>query len=240
MHFAVSIARKCAAALLATSALSATPTAQGQPSPTFKSGSIPSEGNTGYLLNISSDKKAGVIVFDALERSLQGIGASLFATQTFSISIPLTGAEKGAKLGVFVMGAFAGLKGTDASVITTVNGRASVMDFAKLAPPSSPNSDLVNDDCSKFPPAQTADAAKRKAGVKQSEAYKKPASKADAQAAVGFDYSFMQCILVDVPSTTDLRLNVILALNRQNENAGGYVNVAVIDFSIQGETKVAK
>jgi hypothetical protein len=240
MRVSATVVGRCAAAMFAVSVL-APVGAQGQQlTPTFKSGSIPSEGNTGYLLNISADKKTGIIVFDALERSLQGIGAPLFATQVFSISVPLTGAEKGVKIGVFVMGAVAGLKGTDASVITTVNGRTSVMDFVKLAPPSSPNTDLVNADCSNFPLAQTADAARRKAGVKQPEASKKPASKVDAQAAVGFDYSFMQCILVDVPSTADLRLNVILALNRQNQDAGGYVNVAVIDFSIQGETKVAK
>jgi hypothetical protein len=238
MNLSVSTAGKCTAAILATFILSAAVAAQGQPSPTFTSGSIPSEGNTHYLLNISSDKKAGTIIFDAVERHLDGIGAPLFASQVFSISIPLTGAEKGVKLGVFLLGAVFRAKGTDASLITTVNGRTSVMDFAKLAPPSSASSDLVNEDCSKFPQSATVDAVRRKTGAKQPEGPKRPASKGDAQ--VESDSSFMQCILLDAPPTSDLRINVILVLNRQNRDTAGYLNVAVIDFSIQPEAKAGK
>jgi hypothetical protein len=65
-----------------------------QGGPTFESGSLQSDDNTQYLLNISEDKKAAVVMFDGLETQLDGIGAPLFGTRVFSISLPLAGARK--------------------------------------------------------------------------------------------------------------------------------------------------
>jgi hypothetical protein len=99
MRYSFTPASTGVAAILAALVAASTAGAQGQGAPTFKPGALPSEGNTQYLMSVSSDKKAGAIIFDGLEKQLDGMGAPLLATRVFSISMPLTGAEKGVKLG---------------------------------------------------------------------------------------------------------------------------------------------
>lgn len=241
MRFSFATASRGVAAILAALILASPAGAQGQGGPTFKPGPLPSEGNTHYLMSVSSDKKAGTVIFDGLEKQLDGLGSPLFATRVFSISIPLTGAEKGVKLGVFLEGSVFRLKGTDISLITTVNGQTHVMDFAKF---SSASGDPVSEECAKFGSAQARDAVKRKSGAKHSDAPKKPdiASKPRPNAPLEpeNDSSFVQCILLDVTSASDLRVNVVLALHRHNRDTAGYLNVTTINASVQSEGKGAK
>jgi hypothetical protein len=192
-------------------------------------------------MSVSTDKKAGTVIFDGLEKQLDGIGAALFATRVFSISIPLTGAEKGAKLGVFLEGSVFRLKGTDISLITTVNGQTHVMDFAKS---SGASGEPVSEECAKFGSPQARDAIKRKSGAKYSDAPNKPdiATKPRSNTPLEpeNDSSFVQCILLDVTSASDLRVNVVLALNRRNRDTAGYLNVTTINASVQSEGRGAK
>jgi hypothetical protein len=232
-------------ATLLTAGILASPTAaQGEGAgPKFKKGSLPSEGNTQYNLIISEDKKSAVILFDGLEMEWSG-RTPLFATRVFSISIPLAGAEKGVKLEVFLEGAVAHEKGTDVSLVTTVNGRAHVMDFAKFSAP--PSGESVNDGCDKSGSgsAQERDVIKRKLGAKHSDRPRKPdiAGKPspNAQAGLETDYSFVQCILLDAPSASALRLNVIFALNRHNPETQGYMNVTTMGAIVRSEAKLTK
>ena len=226
----VGVATTLAAAILASAA-----GAQGQGAgPKFKRGPLPSEGNTQYNMMVSEDKKVATIGLE-LETQLDGIGAPLFATRVFSVSMPLTGAEKGVKLGVFLEGAVVRQKGTDISLITTVNGRAHFMDFAKF--PLGSGEPISHGECDKFGPAQGRDALKRKSGTNSSDSPRKPdiASKLgpNAQLEVESDNAFVQCILLDVPSASDLRVNVILAVHRHTRDTAGYVNVTTINASIQ-------
>lgn len=227
---------------LLTAAMLASPVgAQGQGAVPKFGKTLPSEGNTQYELIISEDKKSALILFDGLETEWSG-RAPLFATRAFSISIPLTGAEKGVKLEVFLEGAVAHEKGTDVSVITTVNGRAHVMDFAKFSAP--PPGESISDGCDKSGSTQERDALKRKLGAKHSDRPRKPdiAGKLspNAQAGLEVDYSFVQCILLDAPSASALRVNVIFAVNRHNRETSGYVNVTTMGAIVRSEAKRAK
>jgi hypothetical protein len=208
--------------------------ALGQAAPSFKSGSLLSEGNTHYEMSVSSDKNAATVIFDGLENQLDGQTAPLFATRVFSISMPLTGAEKGIKLGVFLEGAVFRLKGTDISLITTVNGQTHVMDFAKFS-----TGDLGSEACAKFWPAQEQDSVKRKTRAKYS-APKKPDIVSKQTLKAENDSSFVQCILLDAASASALRINVVLAVNRHNRDTAGYLNVTSINASVQAEAKRAK
>jgi hypothetical protein len=227
-----------ASALLA-SILVAPVGAQG--GPTFKSGSLSSEGNTQYRLIVSDDRKAAIVMFDGLENQLDGIGAPLFGTRVFSISLPLAGARKGAKLGVYLEGAAAGLKGTDLSLITTVNGQTHAMDFARLA---SSSGGVESDDCAKMPSAEERTDAMRKAdanktGAKAPDSPKTPAIASQPE-HIATDLSYVQCILLDAASASDLRIHVVLAVNRHSRDAAGYVNVAVLGAHFLPEEKGAK
>jgi hypothetical protein len=186
-------------------------------------------------------QKAGTVIFDGLEKRLDGIGAALFATRVFSISIPLTGAEKGAKLDVFLEGSVFRLKGTDISLITTVNGQTDIMDFATF---SGASEKPTSEECAKFGSPQARDAIKRKSGAKYSDASTQPeiATKPTSNTPLvpENDSSFVQCILLDVTSASDLRVNIVLALHRHNRGTAGYLNVTTINASVQSEGKGAK
>jgi hypothetical protein len=214
--------------------------AQEQSGPAFKPGALLSAGNTNYIMSVSSDKKSGAVIIDELENQLNGIGSPLFATRVFSISMPLAGAEKGVKLGVFLEGHVFRLKGTDISLITTVNGQTHVMDFAKF---SSASGGPASEECTKFEPGQDLPAVKRRVGAKYSAAPKRPdiASKPGLNAPPEEnDSDFVQCILLDVPSASDLRVNAVLALHRHNADTAGYLNVTTITASVRSEDKATK
>jgi hypothetical protein len=228
---------------LLTAAILVSPVgAQGQGAgPKFEKGALPSEGNTQYQLIVSEDKKSALILFDGLETEWSG-RAPLFATRAFSISIPLTGAEKGVKLEVFLEGAIAHEKGSDVSLITTVNGRAHFMDFAKFSAP--PSGESVNDGCDKSGSTQERDAIKRKLGAKYSDRPRKPAMAGklspNAQEGLAVDYSFVQCVLLDLPSVSALRMNVIFAVHRHNRETQGYLNVSTMGGIVRSEAKRTK
>lgn len=242
MRFFLVTASVGLAATLAAAILVSPTGAQGQGAgPKFKQGALPSEGNTQYEMIVSEDKKAALIAL-GLETQLDGIGAPLFATRVFSVSVPLTGAEKGVKLGVFLEGAVVRQKGTDISLITTVNGRTHFMDFAKF--PLASGEPISDGECAKFGPAEGRGALKRKSGTNSSDSPRKPDTTSklgpNAQLQLENDNSFLQCILLDAPSASDLRVNVILAVHRHNRDTAGYVNVATINASIQSVAQGAK
>jgi hypothetical protein len=241
MRFSITAASTGVAGMLASAILASPVGAQNQGTPAFKSGALlsvgsASAGNTNYLMDVSDDKKAWVALLDGLETQLSGTGAPLFATRFFSISMPLAGAEKGVKLGAYLEGHVFHTAGMDISLITTVNGQTHVMDFAA--------GKLESEDCKKLRSAQElVDAVRGKVGAKYSAAPTKPgiASKPSPNAPPKEnDGDFVQCILVDVPSASDLRVNAVLVLHRHNENTQGYVNVTSMGGHILSDDKGAK
>lgn len=212
------------------------------PGPAFKPGALLSQGNNEYLFIVSTDKKAGIVISEVLEEQLGGIGSPSLATRVFSISLPLEGAEKGVKLEVFLEGAVFRLKGTDISLISTVNGEAHVMDFANFL---DKKEELRSDECKKFEPVQALEAVRRKVAAKNiAPPPKKPEMPGKpgqgAQLEPETDSSFVQCILFEAPSASDLRVNVVLAMHRHNRDSAGYVNVTTIGANIQSKDKAAK
>jgi len=237
MRFSFRAACRRVPAILATAILASSAGAQEQSGPAFRPGALLTTDNTNYLMSVSSDKQAGIVIFDGLEKQLDGIGAPLFATRPFSISMPLEGAEKGVKIGVIFNGYIWRLKGTDISLITTVNGQTSFMDFAKFAPASG---GVMGEECKQFGSEQALDVVRRKVDTKYSVAPKKPAiadTRVPNALAAENDGDFLHCILLDVRSASDLRINVVFALHRHNRGTSGYLNVTTISALVQSGTK---
>lgn len=221
---AAGIAALLTAALLAPSVWAAEPAG-----PAFAVGAR-SPGNTGYEMEVSEDKKAGIVMFDGLKQESFG-SAPLFETRVFSISLPLQNAGTGVKVGVFLDGFVDKEKGTDVSLITTVNGEAHVMDFANGA---------EDKNCGKFPPANEIEAVKRKAGARYAAPQKpkfanKPEAEKPRESALS--RGFVQCILLDAPQASDVRVNMVLVTNRRDRETFGGLEVASLSFGIQpGDT----
>jgi hypothetical protein len=204
--------------------------AQGDRAPSFKKGAVLSDGHTGYSMSVSEDGKAATIVFDGLVLELDGVGAPPFATRAFSLAMPLTGARRGVKLNVFFQGFVFRLKGTDASLITTVNGRPHVMDFAQLA--SAPREQLENEQCGKIRQAYERDKGVAKLSAKR-EQPAIAAKPSESDPDVANNNAYMQCLSLDLPPTADLRLNAVLVLNNRNRDAAGHLDVTSIDLDLQ-------
>jgi hypothetical protein len=109
------------------------------------------------------------------------------------------------------------------------------MDFAKFSAP--PSGESISDGCDKSGSTQERDAVKRKLGAKYSDRPRKPdvAGKPspNAQAGGETDYSFVQCILLDAPSVSAVRVNAIFVLNRHNRETQGYANVSTMGAIIR-------
>jgi hypothetical protein len=138
-----------AAAICGSAILSMPVMAQDRADPTFASGqSLLSEGNSLFTVAVDPDGKAATIYFAGLVNELDGVGAPLFATRTFSVAIPLTGTKQGTKLRLAVGGYIARSREADISLMTIVNGQPYILDFAKVT--SAPGATISTDDCSKF------------------------------------------------------------------------------------------
>jgi hypothetical protein len=241
----LSIPRGVGAALMAAAAILAVPAgvgAQEPAGPTFEQRGLLSEGTNGLDFSVDPDGTAAGIYFNGLENSLDGTGAPMFASRTFSIAVPLAGARRGAKIAVYLQGYIFRTEETDASLITVVNGRPYAMDFAKLS--AEPGEQLESEECSAPWTAQMAQEVKEweEQDNKDSFAAKSPAGRkklddaanpsANAPETVN-DSAFLQCILADVTSASELRLNVILTMHRQDKDASGYLNVSTIDLNLR-------
>lgn len=217
------LTRRSVAVMGAAVLLAAPAGAQEQKAPTFKTGSLPSDGNNQYVMAVDPDGKVATLYFDGLVNQLDGIGAPLFATRTFSISMPLAGARKGAKLGVFAAGYIARRAGTDASLITIANGRPHVVDFATVS--SAPGTPIQTAECGAFQDAKERAAKRTKADAADKGGAKGPQAESDS--------SFLQCFWLDVSAASDLRINVMLVLSRQTSEAAGYLSVDAIDLQLK-------
>jgi hypothetical protein len=230
MQLCSAAARSAVAAAFAAAILFSSAAAQDQSGgPAFKAGAS-SASNANYTLSVASDGKKGTLLLDHLE--VGGGGAAGVVTQVFSISLPLTGAENGAKLRISLEGHVYRLKGTDISLVTTVNGQTNAMDFAKF----SSGQRLMMGQCEEAKSAREGGAAKHKVAAKDPAAAKKKfrifRKAAEDTPPALLDDDYVQCTLVNVPSASDMRLNAVLLLHRQTTDVGSYVNVTTITLHV--------
>lgn len=218
-----------ALALASSMHLSPPAGAAGEGGPAFQPGSLPSAGNTHYEMSVSEDKQAAIVIFDGVEAQVDGIGAAPLATRLFTIAMPIEGGEKGVKMGVFLEGSAFNLKGTDISLVTTVNGVAHVLDFAKFAPDVD---GLENEECKQFRVQDELETTRRKAGGTP-PAQKPGKPKPDEAMKPEIDSSYVQCILFEAPSASDLRVNIVLLVNRRDKDSAGYLNVSSLNMSFR-------
>lgn len=228
MRFSLAAASRAAAGILAAGILISPAGAQEQGDPTFQADTdFSTPANAGYALTVSADKKNATVLVTDLQ--LDANRFAPFATRVVSISLPLAGAENGVKLRVTIEGHVTRYEeGAGISLITIVNGQTHVMDFAKFSPGSPPTSG----DCPHPSSAQDRD-VKRKVADKHSKAPKKPGilSKLRGNGQALLDDDFTQCNLVELPSASELRVNVILVLRRPPSD-GSQVNVTTIHINV--------
>jgi hypothetical protein len=187
--------------------------------PSFPSRALRSDGNTPYTLTVSTDKKSGHVILDELQVDHP------HPARVFSLSLPIEGADKGIKLHVFVEGHVWLEAGVDSSLITTINGKPYVMDFATFAAETKE----LPGNCSGIELPTELAAAKRAAAAKKPAVDQKTLSGRRA----GLDGDYLQCIVFEVPSASDLRMNLILAINSRVKARQGYVNATTITFQIK-------
>jgi hypothetical protein len=181
-----------------------------------------------YWVVSESDDKKSAFVFMNLEIVYP------LTPRMFSVHFPLEGAEKAAKITVFVEGAVS-YREIDASLITIVNGTAHVLDFAKLA---AEEKEPRAGDCSgleKLP--RDLAAAKRAALAKDNSLARESSLKAGGQT---IHTRYAQCVALETPSASELRTNLILLMNSQSTGGHGYVNATTITYVIEPLTPAPK
>jgi hypothetical protein len=117
------------AALLSVSLLTAAAPCFAANNTTFgDAASFQSEIQTGQ--NFSKDKKAFTITFNGLNVTLQSSGTPApTEVRTYSVAIPVNGAETGSEITFSLSGHILGTAGTNASLFFSANGQTSVADF---------------------------------------------------------------------------------------------------------------
>jgi hypothetical protein len=85
--------------------------------------------DVGFVLDVSSDKKAFTASFSGLAVSLDGKSSAPIVSRAFSFALPLTGADPGMEIPFFVQGFVLSGKGANGHLVFTVNDQSIVADF---------------------------------------------------------------------------------------------------------------
>lgn len=179
--------------------------------PTFKA-TVSSQENTPYALAVTTDKKVLSLDFGRLTANLYGrVDLPTIAARTFSIVLPVSDAEMGIKIAVFVQGFWEREAGVDGSLITVANGRAHPMDFAGMDP--SKDGVLASTECADLE-------------------VQLPKRRIRKERPVSTGNYFLQCFRLELPSAQDLRLSMFLLLNRRDRDNEALLQVANIDAVI--------
>jgi len=91
--------------------------------PTFNS-------DVGFDFALSPDKKAFTATFSGLTVGIDGKFSPPVVTRVFSFVLPLSGADPGTEIPIFVAGFAAAEKGANGHLVFTVNDQSIVADFA--------------------------------------------------------------------------------------------------------------
>lgn len=126
-----SISSRLAAVLWVVLAI-ASSAAQAAGDPTF--GQAPTfSTDVGFQFALSPDKKAFTASFSGLTVGIDGKSSQPVATRVFSFVLPLSGADPGTEVPIFVSGFVAAENGANGHLVFTVNDQSLTADFAGAA-----------------------------------------------------------------------------------------------------------